>query len=569
MDAEQFDEVFDFVVVGSGGGSMCAALMMRSLDKSVVILEKTDLVGGTTARSGGVMWIPNNRFMAEDGVEESYEKASAYMEATAGQSEDAPGTSPERRAAYLREGPKMVDFLVKQGIKLRRIPYYPDYYDDRAGGSAPGRTVVAELFNVNELPKEWASKLRPNFLQLAGALDEFFWIPTFKRSWKGKKMLATVMFRAFTAKLTGKHWVTAGAALQGRMLKAALREKVDIRVNSAVKSFIMEGDAVKGVVTTKNGREWRVGAKLGVLVNAGGFSQNQEMRDKYLPNTSTKWTATTPGDTGEMIRELMSMGAATGQLDEMVGNQMSIPPGRENLNGNGLELGGIGGQMDLAKPHAILVDQSGVRYMNEGGSYMEFCMTMRQHHLKVPAIPSWWIMDQQFMDTYMFCGTLPGSKKPKEWYESGWLKKADTVAELAALCKLDPAVLKSTLDRFNTDVRAGRDTEFHRGDRAYDKWLGDAVAKGNPTLGTLEKGPFYAVPMVPGDVGSYGGVVCDTNARVLKEDGTPIPGLYATGTTTASVMGRYYPGAGSSIGPSFTFGYVAAKHAANAGNIAG
>jgi len=225
--------------------------------------------------------------------------------------------------------------------------------------------------------------------------------------------------------------------------------------------------------------------------------------------------------------------------------------------------------MDLAKPHAILVDQSGVRYMNEGGSYMEFCMNMRRRHLTVPAIPSWWIMDARFMKTYMFCGTLPASKKPQEWYDSGWLKKAGTIEDLAGLCALDPAVVKATVDGFNAAVRAGRDKEFHRGDRAYDRWLGDPFHRPSATLGTIETAPFYAVPMVPGDVGTYGGVVTDTNARVLREDGTPIEGLYATGTTTASVMGRYYPGAGASLGPSFTWGFVAAKHAANADNFAG
>lgn len=569
MSSQQFDETFDFVVVGSGGGSMCAALLMRSLDKSVVILEKTDLLGGTTARSGGVMWIPNNCFMAEAGVEDSFEKASAYLDATSGQSDDAPGSTPERRGAYLREAPKMVDFLVRQGMKLRRIPYYPDYYDERVGGSELGRTVVAELFNVNELPKAWRAKLRPNFLQMPGSLDEFFWLSTFNRSWKGKQMLAKIGLRGLLARLTGKHWVTAGAALQGRMLQAALKAKVDLRVNAGVKSFIMEEGAVKGVVSSKDGREWRVGARLGVLVNAGGFAQNQQMRDQYCPNTSTKWSATTPGDTGEMICEMMAMGADVGQMDEMVGNQMAIPPGRENSSGNGLELGGVGSQMDLAKPHAVLVDQSAVRYMNEGGSYMEFCMTMRRRHLQVPAIPSWWVMDEQFMKTYMFCGTLPGSRKPQEWYDSGWLKKADTIEALAGLCGLDPAVLKATVDGFNADVRAGQDKAFNRGGRAYDRWLGDPFHRPSATLGTIEKPPFYAVPMVPGDVGTYGGVVCDTNARVLREDGTPIPGLYATGTTTASVMGRYYPGAGASIGPSFTWGYIAAKHAANADNLAG
>ncbi len=562
------DEEFDFVVVGSGGGSMCAGLFMRSADKSVVILEKTDMVGGTTARSGGVMWIPNNRFMAEDGVEDSFQKSMTYMDATAGQSVDAPGTSPERRRAYVTEGPAMVDFLVKQGVRLRRIKEYPDYYDDRAGGSVPGRTVVAELFNASELG-EWRKKLRPNFLQLPGSLDEFFFLGDYNKSWKGKYTVFKVGLRGALAKLTGKNWVTAGAALQGRMLQQALKKGVDIRLNSGVKSFIVEDGAVKGVVVNRDGRDVRIGAKLGVLVNAGGFAQNQEMRDKYIPGTSTEWTATTPGDTGEMLRELMSLGAWTGQLNEMVGNQMAIPPGRENKNGNGLELSTVSGQMDIANPHSILVDKSGVRYMNEGGSYMEFCQNMLKRNETVPAVPSYWIVDEQFMKTYMFCGTFAGTAKPQEWYDKGFLRKADTLEELAKLCGIDPAGLTATVDTFNADARAGQDKVFHRGDRAYDKWLGDRHHRPSQALGTIEKGPFYACLVVPGDVGTYGGVVTDENARVLRPDGSPITGLYATGTTTASVMGRIYPGAGASVGPSFTWGYVAAKHAANAQNWAG
>jgi 3-oxosteroid 1-dehydrogenase len=158
MSNTEFDETFDFVIVGSGGGSMCAGLVMRSLGKSVVVLEKSHLIGGTTSRSGGVMWIPNNRFMKEDGVEDSYEKSMLYMEATAGQSLDAPGTTPAKRAAYVTEGTKMLDFLVANGIKLRRAPSWPDYYDERSGGSVPGRTVIADLFDTNELG-EWRDKL--------------------------------------------------------------------------------------------------------------------------------------------------------------------------------------------------------------------------------------------------------------------------------------------------------------------------------------------------------------------------------------------------------------------------
>ncbi len=341
MDEAGMDEVFDFVVVGSGGGSMCAGLFMRSVGKSVVILEKTELVGGSTARSGGVMWIPNNRFMAEHGVEDSFEKASAYLDATSGQSVDAPCASPERRRAYLTEAPRMVDFLVAQGVRLRRIKSWPDYYDERPGGSVPGRTVVAELFNLNELGA-WARRLRPNFLQLPATLDESFVLGTFKQSWIGKAMLAKVGLRGLLARLTGKHWVTAGAALQGRMLQAALKAGVDIRLNSGVARFVVKNGAVAGAAIVRDEREHRIGARLGVLVNAGGFAHNQVMLDKYIPGASAKWTASNPGDMGEMLEALINLGAATAQLEEMVGNQMAIPPGRES-QGDGVELANIGG----------------------------------------------------------------------------------------------------------------------------------------------------------------------------------------------------------------------------------
>jgi 3-oxosteroid 1-dehydrogenase len=561
MSNLSFDEEFDFVVVGSGGGSMCAALYLKTQGKRTLILEKTDMVGGTTSRSGGVMWIPNNRFMKEEGVDDSFIKAMEYMEATAGQSEDAPGTSFQKRKAYIEQAPKMVDFLVEQGIKLRRAPSWPDYYDERPGGSVPGRTVIADLFNVNELG-EWKHKLRPNFMSVPAYHSEGFEIATFKSSIKGKLAMLKVGLRVVMAKLTGKQWAPAGAALQGRMLQAALQAGTEIRTDSPVNDFIVEGGRVKGVVTTQAGKAWRVGARLGVLVNAGGFSHNQAMRDQYIPGTSVAWTAAGPGDTGEMITSMMALGAASGQLNERVGNQMSIPPGAESVNGSGVNMGGIGSQMSISKPHSILVDQSGVRYMNEGGSYMAFCQNMLRRNESVPAIPSWWIVDAQYMRKYMYCGTMPGTSKPQEWYDAGFLHRADSIEALAASIKVDAEALKATVEKFNTGARQGRGDAFKRGDRAYDQWLGDRYHGPSNALGTIEEGPFYAAPVVPGDVGTYGGVVTDEHGRVLREDGSAIAGLYATGTSTASVMGRYYPGAGSSIGPSFVFGYLAAKHAA-------
>ena len=562
-------EMFYFVFVGSGGGSMCAALLMHSVGKRPLILEKTDLVGGSTAMSGGVMWIPNNRFLAAAGVKDSHEAAATYLDALAGPDvEDVPGGTRERRLTYLAEAPRMIDFLVDQGVKLERIPYWPDYYDELPGGLEAGRTVIAELFDANELG-EWKDRLRKNYLQLPVPLDEAMKVPRFKTTSIGKKMMARVVARTLHAKLTGKRYVTAGAALQGRMLKAALKAGVPIRTNAGVKELLTDATgAVVGVLAVIDGEERRIGAHHGVLINAGGFSRNQRMRDAYQPGTSTKWTNANPGDTGEMIEEAMRVGGAIAQMEEMVGCQIALPPGHTEL------LPMVQG--DVSSPHSIIVDQTGVRYMREAQSYMKFCQDMFARDKIAPAVPSWLVMDSQYLRKYMLAGSMPGTKKPKAWFDSGFLRKGATVEDLARACEMDPAKLTASVERFNGFVHKGVDEDFGRGGRAYDRYLGDAGHRylgdeghrPSASLGPVDQGPFYAVQIFPGDVGTYGGLVTDSSARVLRKDGSVIPGLYATGTSTASVMGRSYPGAGSSLGPSFTFGYVAAKHAANAGNLA-
>lgn len=553
-----FDETYDYVVVGSGGGSMCAGLVMRKAGKSVLVVEKTDLIGGTTARSGGVMWIPNNRFMKRDGVPDSYENALAYLDSVIGDDPANKGATRERRMAYVSEAPRMVDFLVDQGIKLTRASYWPDYYDERSGGSQRGRTVVAQLFDANELGADKA-RLRPGTMPYMAMLEDIMALPAYRRSWRSKWIMGQMILRTALAKLTGKHWYTAGAALQGRMFQAALKAGVEFKTGAGVRELIIEDGAVTGVVTDQG----RIGARLGVLVNAGGFARNQAMRDRHIPGTSTDWTDTAPGDTGEMIMEMARIGAALSQMSEFVGVQKTLPPGSEQRDTK------PGMQGTTAAPHAILVDQSGVRYMNEGGSYMAYCKGMRERDRIVPAVPSWAIMDSQHMAKYMFAGTMPGSAKPQSWYDSGYLRRADTIEDLARLIEVDPATLRATIDRFNGFVVNDKDEDFHRGERAYDQWLGDQFHKPSATLGTIAEAPFYAVPVVPGDVGTYGGAVTDAYARVLREDGSVIPGLYATGVSTASVMGPVYPGAGSSVGPSFVWGYVAARHAANLGNQPG
>jgi 3-oxosteroid 1-dehydrogenase len=550
-----FDEQFDFVVVGSGGGSMCAGLVMRDAGKSVLVLEKTEFLGGTTARSGGDMWIPNNSVQKRDGVEDSDERSDLYLDSIVGDDPTALGATRERRRTYVREAPRMLDFIIAQGVKITRPKWRPDYYDDAPGGHAQGRTVSPMLFDINKLGP-WKAKLRPGMLPFPVKLTEGFLIANKKQSWRGKLAYGRVAFRVIWTKIAGKHLATAGQALQGQMLYAAIRTGVTLRTESPVTSLIEEDGAITGVVTVKDGRPWRVGARLGVLVNAGGFAHNQRMRDQYAPGTRNEWSMAAEGDTGEMIEEMARHGAALSQMEERVGFQVSMAPGAE------AHWMKPGMQNVTAAPHAILVDQSGVRYQNEGGSYMAFCKGMLERNKTVPAVPSWAILDNQYLAKYMLNGTMAGTKKPQAWFDSGYMRKADTVEDLARQLKIDPAALKGTVDRFNGFVEANNDADFHRGARTYDGWLGDFTHKPSMTLGKISQAPFYALPVVPGDVGTYGGAVTDVHARVLRADGSVIHGLYATGVSSASVMGRFYPGAGCSVGPSLTWGYVAAKHAA-------
>ena len=559
----QFDESFDWVVVGSGAGSMSSALLMKQAGKSVVILEKAEWVGGTTCKSGGVMWIPNNHFM--DPGEDSYEQAVTYLDAVVPDGPDSPGTSPERRAAYAANGPKMVEFLVRQGVALERgSRYWPDYYDELPGGCKTSRTVTAVPFNTKELPDGWWKKLRQGFLEIPARLDDASKVPWMKVSWESRKIFAQIAVKVVLGKLTGKKWVTAGAALQGRMLKAVLEKNAaDIRLETPVREIIVEGGRALGVVAVHKGKEVRIGANLGILVNAGGFAMNQTMRDKYMPKTTKDWSNGIESDTGDMHLELERIGGTLAHMDEMVGFPMTRAPGWDK------QYVKPGTQNVTARPHCIQVDQSGVRYMNEASSYELICETMIKRDDVVGAIPSFAIMDQQFIAKYPLADKS-GAKIPQSWYDENFIRQANTVEDLAKLINVDPATLRSTIDRWNAFVENGRDEDFRRGERAYGNWLGDPFFKDGPnqSMGRIEKAPFYAIEIVPGDVGTWGGVVTDTEARVVQQDGSPFEGLYACGITTASAMGRVYPGAGASVGPSMTFGWIAARHAAGLGNQA-
>src|SRR3546814_835421 len=300
------------------------------------------------------------------------------------------------------------------------------------------------------------------------------------------------------------------------MLEAALASGVDIRVASPVSSLVEKNGRICGVVMTIGERQFTIGARLGVLINAGGFAQNSRMRSRYMADGSTRWTAAGASDSGEMIEEMQRLGAAVAQMDGLLGSPMGIPPGAEN-KGDGVDILKVSGQPDLAKPHAIVVDPAGVRYMNEGGSYVETCQIMRDRHRKAPAIPSWLIVDQQYMRKYMLCGTIPRTRARRRLLATAFVRQAPTIEALEGKIGAEPGRLVETIGRFNADVRKGRDTLFGRGARVFDRWSGDPLSRASPALGAIECPPFYAIEIVPGDVGTSGGVVTDASARVCAD----------------------------------------------------
>jgi len=558
-----WDESFDFVTVGSGGGSMCASLLCKSLGKKALIIEKQDKVGGSTGYSGGVWWLPNNPVMKRAGVQDSTERARTYFNAVA--TYHGPGSSDARREAFLRTSPELTDFLEAAGMKFRYADGWSDYYDTLPGGEPRGRSLVAQLFDINRLGA-WKDKLSmyPG-VHLPMGSEDFPTLFLAKRTWAGKRMALRLAMRMIGAKLRGQDLRANGAAIQGRMLEIALREGLPIWTETPVQEFIMEGERVAGVCALRNGRVINVQARCGVLINAGGFSRSREMREKYQDKPNPwRWTNANPGDTGEALQAAMRLGAATDCMNEAWWVITSLAPGEKMpegaVNSQGVPIPFMH-HLDLSLPFSMMVDQNGQRFCDEAGAYMEIGQRMYARHAETgKAVPSWLIMDSRQRKFYPWGTAAPG-KIPQAWLDSGYLKRSDSIAALADLCKIDKEGLARTVIRFNEFCRTGVDSDFGRGSRAFDRAHGDPTVKPNPNLGAIEQGPFYAVAMYPGDVGTAGGLVTDEHGRVCRDDGCVIDGLYATGNSTASVFGRCYPGAGASIAASFVFAYLAARHA--------
>ena len=558
-----WDESYDFIIVGSGGGSMCASLVCKSLGKQPLIIEKLDKIGGSTGYSGGVWWLPNNPVMKRAGVLDSTERARTYFNAVA--TYHGPGSSDARREAFLRTSPELTDFLEAAGMKFRYADGWPDYYDTLPGGEPRGRSLVPQLFDLNRLG-DWKDKLSmyPGIHMPMGS-EDFPTLFLVKRTWAGKRMALRLGFRMLGMKLRGQDLRANGAALQGRMLEITRREGLPIWTESPVKDFIVDGGRVAGVRVQRNGREISVQARNGVLINAGGFSRNREMREEHQAKPNPwLWTNANPGDTGEAMQAAMRLGAATDCMNEAWWVITSLAPGEKMpegaVNPQGVPIPFMH-HLDLSLPFSLMVDQTGRRFCDEAGAYMEIGQRMYARQTETgKAVPSWLIMDRRQREFYPWGVAGPG-KIPQAWLDSGYLKRADTIATLADLCKIDKEGLANTVARFNEFCRTGVDSDFGRGGRAFDRAHGDPTVRPNPNLGPIEQGPFYAVAMYPSDVGTAGGLVTDEHGRVCRQDGSVIEGLYATGNSTASVFGRCYPGAGASIAASFIFAYLAAKHA--------
>ncbi|MFC5747247.1 FAD-dependent oxidoreductase [Actinomadura rugatobispora] len=546
------EHVTDVVVVGSGGG-LCGALTAAANGLETLLIEKQPLLGGSTAMSGGVLWLPDNPLMRAEGVPDSLDDALAYFDSVVGDA--GPASSRERRAAYVTEGAEMVRFLQERGLRFVRCEGYSDYYAGVAGirgGSVRGRSIEPAVTAGRELGP-WFDTLMPGMTAALGIVvmtGEAATLQLIKRRPRAAGVAARVAVRTAAGRLRREGRLANGAALVAQTLKAALASGASVWTGTGLVDLIVEDGRVAGVVAERNGETVRIRARHAVLLSSGGFARNPEMRKRYSrqPNDGT-WTVANPGDTGEAIQAAMRIGAAVDLMDEAWWIPASVQPGGRPSPVNA----------ERCKPGSIIVDRAGRRYFNEAVSYMEAGRRMYAHNTDGDAIPSWLVMDARHRARYLF-GFRP--RIPGEWLTNGYVRKADTLEELAQTCGIDPAGLAATVQGFNAAAEQGRDPEFRRGEGAHERYQGDYGNKPNASLAPVDKPPFYAVELYPSDVGTSGGLLCDEFARVLDNDGDPIPGLYAAGNCTASLMGRAYPGAGASIGASFVFSHIAMKHAA-------
>ncbi|ORV58551.1 3-ketosteroid-delta-1-dehydrogenase [Mycobacterium fragae] len=551
------DTVVDVLVVGSGTG-MAAALAAHECGLTVLIVEKSSYVGGSTARSGGALWLPASPILDEKGAGDSVERAEIYLRSVVA------GTAPaERSAGYLRNVTGTVEMLRRTTpIRFAWAKDYSDYHPEAPGGTAAGRTCECRPLNAAMLG-EYRSRLRPGLMEpkvpMPTTTADYRWMNLMARvPRRGLPTIVKRLAQGVGGLLLGRRYVAGGQALAAGLFAGVLRAGIPIWIETELQRLTSDGGRVTGAVVAHNGREVTITARRGVVLAAGGFDHSMAMRRKFQSESlGEHMSLGAETNTGDAIHAAQDVGAAIDLMDQAWWFPAVAPlPGKAPL----VMLA------ERALPGSLIVDQNGSRFVNEATDYMSFGQCLLQRERSGNPVESLWIVfDQQYRNGYVFAGELfPRTPIPQAWYDAGIAHRSDNLAELACKIGVSESQFMTTIARFNELSRAGYDPDFHRGSSAYDRYYGDPTIGPNPNLRALDNGPFYAVKMVLSDLGTCGGLRADDHARVLREDGSVIKGLYAIGNTAANAFGTTYPGAGATIAQGLVYGYVAARDAAGA-----
>lgn len=555
----------DVLVAGSGCSGMSAAITARYRGLDVLIVEKEPRFGGTTARSGGWLWIPGTSLAKAYGIEETPEQARTYLRHEAGNNFDA-----ARVDAFLSAGPEAVDFFTtKTALRFDMPLVFPDYHAEAPGGAQGGRSMVTRPFDgreLGELIKTLGMPL-PELTVFGMMLGSGKEIIHFMRATK------SLTSAVYVAKRLSRHLMdvlrygrgmtlTNGNALAGRLAKSAQDLNIPMWLSSPVRELTVENGAVTGAIVSREGRNVRVRARQGVVLACGGFPHDIERRKKMFPHAPIGNEHFSPGPTGNTGDGLRLAESAGGHVEDRLPNAAAWVPVSLTTRKDGSK-GVMPHFIDRAKPGVIAVMRDGKRFVNEGNSYHDFVQAMVKAAKPGEEIAAYVVCDHKTLRKYGL-GCVPPFPMPTGHHlRSGYLLRGDTLEALAAKAGIDAKAFAETVRQFNATAPQGHDAAFGKGSKAYNRYQGDALHGPNPCVAPIENGPFYAIKMVIGDLGTYAGIVTDENARALDAEGRVIPGLYAAGNDMASIMGGNYPGAGITLGPALTFGYIAGQHLAD------
>ncbi|CAN7165819.1 FAD-dependent oxidoreductase [Acidovorax sp. LjRoot66] len=556
----------DVLVVGTGASGMATAITAASQGLKVLVVEKEARFGGTTARSGGWLWIPGTRLAKEQGIQEPAGAARAYLQHEATTHFDA-----ARVDAFLEYGPKAIDFFTQNTCVQFDMPaVFPDYHAEATGGQPGGRSMVTRPFDGRELGpriKHLAPPL-PELTVFGMMLGSGPEIKHFMRAFKSPTSFAYVVRRlskhAMDVMGNGRGMtLTNGNALAGRLAKAAMDLDIPVWLSSPVTKLVVEYDGVSGALVQHEGKTVKVTATRGVVLACGGFPHDVERRKQLFPHAPTgkeHYSPSPASNTGDGLKLAEAVG---GYVDGTIPHAAAWVPASVTTRADGSK-GVMPHFIDRAKPGVIAVTPKGVRFANEGNSYHDFVQAMVAACPGEKEVSAWLLCDHKALRAYGLGCVAPAPLPIGRHLRSGYLQTGNTVAELAARIGVEPSVLEATVSAFNDTARRGEDPAFGKGSKAYNRYQGDALVTPNPCLAPLENGPYYAIKLVIGDIGTFAGLQTDDRTRVLNAAGQPIKGLYAVGNDAASIMGGNYPGAGITLGPALTFGYVAGMELAQA-----